>query len=266
MFDGAVLSPIRGIENYFDANRTEYIEWDSILNARGWVDTANKEYNLLIPSGDSQVKNNIWFVYDLVRRKWYLKNTGVAETPQAGFQVVGTSGERIVYGGIDTGYMVHLENSPTWDSSVGITQTIKTGDFFPSKNVWDQTTIRKFKLLLNKFSDTSDVNVLNIFYFGNTDTLSGAGVSFVNTDFTGVNVNFTDRLNEVTWNSIPTVSLDVNENIGSRRILKINKDRNHIGWSHAFKFQITTTNETGGFKPIAWGVQYRVEKKDNKAT
>ena len=266
MFDGAVLSPIRGIENYFDPNTDEYIEWTNIANARGWIDTAYKEYNLLIPSGSAQSLNNIWFVFDLVRRKWYLKDTSFASTPQCAFQVVGTSGERAVYGGIDTGYMIQFENSSTWDEDTAIIQLVKTGDFFPSKNLWDETTIRKFKLLVHKFSNTSDTNVLNVFYYNNTDGLSGAGVSFAGSDTSGHNITFTDRDNELTWNSAPTISLDVNQDIGSRRILKLNEDHNYLGWAHAFKFQISTTNAVGGFKPIAWGVQYRIEKKDNKAT
>ena len=265
MFDGAVLSPIRGIENYFDPNADEYIEWSNIANARGWIDTAYKEYNLMIPSGSSQSLNNVWFVYDLVRRKWYLKDTGFAETPQAAFQVIGTSGERVVYGGIDTGYMIQFENSATWEEDTAITQSVKTGDFFPSKNMWDETTIRKFKLLARKFSNTSDTNVLNVFYYNNTDGLSGSGVSFGGDETNGVFVTFTDQ-DTHEWVGVPTVSLDVNSDIGSKRIVKINRDHNYIGWAHAFKFQISTTNAVGGFKPMAWGVQYRTEKKDNKAT
>jgi len=265
MFDGAVLSPIRGIENYFDPNDDEYIEWDSIQNARGWIDTTYKEYNMLIPSSSGQVSNNRWFVYDLVRRKWYLKDTGLAEVPQAAFQVATVAGERMVYGGIDLGRIVHLDDSTTWDVSTGITQSVKTGDFFPSKNIWDETCIRKFKLLTHKFEDVTDENILNIFYFGDTDDLSGAGVSFSGTEYTGHNVEFTDTL-EVEWQSTPTVSINVNQDIGTRRVLKINTDHNYIGWAHAFKFEITTSTVTGGFRPISWGIQYYVNKKDNKAT
>ena len=265
MFDGAVLSPIRGIENYFDPNDDEYIEWDAIKNARGWIDTTYKEYNMLIPSSSGQVLNNRWFVYDLVRRKWYLKETGLASVPQAAFQVATAAGERMVYGGMDEGYMLHLDDSTTWDTSTGITQSLKTGDFFPSKNIWEETCIRKFKLLTHKFEDVTDENILNIFYFNNTDDLSGAGVSFADAAETGHFVEFTDT-GDVEWQSTPTVSINVNQDIGTKRVLKINTDHNHVGWAHAFKFEITTSNVTGGFRPIAWGIQYYVNKKDNKAT
>lgn len=266
MFDGASISSIRGMENFFDPNNDEYIEWDVVSRARGWMDNVYKEYNLLLPSSTGQTENNRWLVYDLLRRKWYEKRTGTALIPQAAWEVIDTTGERFNYGGIDSGYMLYLENGTNW-GGVGITQRLKTGDFFPSSNIWDETTIRKFKLLTHKFEDVVDTNTLNIYYYKNTEETIGSGVSYIDTDsgITGVNVNFLDTTH-VVWAATSTVSIDVNEDIGTRRVINIVTDENRMGWAHAYEFVITTTDVKRGFRPIAWGVRYRVERKDDQAT
>ncbi|GAF92326.1 unnamed protein product, partial [marine sediment metagenome] len=58
MFDGASISSIRGMENFFDPNNDEYINWAYVNRARGWIDNVYKEYNLLIPSTAAQTENN----------------------------------------------------------------------------------------------------------------------------------------------------------------------------------------------------------------
>ena len=51
MFDGSVILPLKGIENYFDPVESECINFDSIDVSRGAYDQTNREYNLTIPSG-----------------------------------------------------------------------------------------------------------------------------------------------------------------------------------------------------------------------
>jgi len=275
MFDGAAISSIRGIENFFNPNNDEYIEWDSVKNARGWMDNAYKEYNLLIPSTSAQTTNNKWLVYDLLRKKWYEKKPGVAALPQAAIEVLDTSGERKNYAGIDSGYMMYLENGANWDGT-GITQRVKTGDFFPTSNIWDETLVRKFKLLTHKFEEVSAENTLDIYYYKNTEEIVGSGIAFVDVadGLTGVFVSFDDATTAdtasgnagVSWVSASSVSINVNQDIGTRRIINIVQDENLLAWAHAWEFVITTTNVPRGFRPIAWGVQYRIERKDNTAT
>jgi len=275
MFDGASITTIKGIDNYFNPNKDEYVEWDVISRCRGWVDTVHKEYNLLMPSGSGETDNNKWLVYDLRRRKWYEKKTGTLALPQAAWEVVGTNGERFNYAGVDTGYVMYLENGTSWDGT-GITQRVKTGDFFPSSDIWDETIIRKFKLLTHKFEDVSASNNLAIYYYKNTAESIGSGVAFIDVadGFTGTFVNFTDAVaslmvsgtDQVVWAATSAVSININKNIGSRRIINIVTDHNKHGWAHAWEFVITTTDVVRGFRPIAWGVQYKVERKDNKAT
>ena len=51
IFDGGVLSPIKGIDKYFDNTESVAINFDAIGSASGWYDPVNREYNLLLPSG-----------------------------------------------------------------------------------------------------------------------------------------------------------------------------------------------------------------------
>ena len=274
MFDGASISSIRGLENFFDPNNDEYINWSAIDKCRGWIDNVYKEYNLLIPSSSGQTTVNKWLVYDLLRRKWYEKRTGTASFPQSAWEVIDESGQRRNYGGTASGVMLYLENGTSW-AGTGITQRVKTGDFFPSSNIWDETTIRKFKLLTHKFEEVSAQNYLDIYYYGDTEELIGSGITFVDTDdLTGVKVSFEDTTAAmavngnagVEWAATSIVSINVNQDIGAKRIINIVTDENRTGWGHCFEFVITTTNVPRGFRPIAWGIRYRIERKGDQAT
>lgn len=263
MFDGASISSIRGVENFFNPNSTEYIEWDNIARSRGWIDTTYNEYNLMIPSTSSQADVNRWLVYDLTRRKWFEK---IPTTyPQAAWEVLSEEGERNVYGGIDSGFMMHLENGASW-AGAAIQQRIRTGDFFPSNNIWEETIIRKIKLLTKKFENTSTVNILDIYHYPNTEEPTSVDIVWqvANTE-TGHAVNYVDG-NGIAWVRKPITSITVNQDIGTRRLLNIILDANKKGWAHAFEFIVNTTDVANAFRPVAWGVQYRVEKKNNQAS
>jgi hypothetical protein len=282
MFDGAILSPLTGINNFFDPNEDEYIEWASISKARGWVDQTYKEYNLLLPSTSGQTTNNLWLVYDLLRKKWFKKDTGTAEFPQAAWNVMNPStGEQANYGGIDTGIMVHLEKGTSWGatyadatSGTSITQILRVGDFFPSNNIWDETLLRKFKMICKKIPSTASVTShnLNISYY--TDAASdAANVIFQDSDVaSGVAVDFTDMdvdgdgTNETQWQSAAAAVLDLSLNVGLDRVVRLIQDMNERGWAHSFQFEVTTNDVDKGWQPIVWGIQYRVERKDNTAT
>jgi hypothetical protein len=266
MFDGAVLTPIKGVRSYFDPNDTKYIDFSLVEQAQGWIDPNYKEYNLLIPSGTAS-ENNVWLVYDLIRRKWYTKKTGTAEFVQTGFEVADSdTGERMVYGGIDTGYMVQLENGNNWDdgTETGIEQKVKTGDFFPSNNIWDETVIRKFKIFIKKLSNSSSNNYLEMTYYTNTENKEGSGVIFQDSDSnSGLGVDFKDT-DDVEWSSSGAILISLN--VGLQRLIKVVQDLNRKGWAHAFEFSVTTDDVSKGFQPIAWGIRYRIERKDDTST
>lgn len=267
MFDGAILTRIDGVKSYFDALDSNFVNFTYIENSVGWVDPNWKEYNLILPKGTSG-KLDLWLVYDLVRRKWYTKSTGNSQTPQAAWQV-GTpaTGERHVYGGIDSGEMLHLEEGTTWGDTTnnGITQKVKTGDFFPSGNVWDQTLLRKFKIFIKRLRGSTATNTLQITYYTNTEEQAGAGILWQNIVETssGVHVNWEDT-DHVEWAT--GISATINLAVGLQRVIKINHDLNRLGWAHAFEFTLTTTDVNKGFQPMIWGTQYRVERKDDTAS
>ena len=268
MFDGAILSPIPGVRSYFDPNDAKYIDFDLVSKAVGWVDPNYKEYNLLIPSG-STASNNTWLVYDLVRRKWFTKTTGQAAFPQTGFEVgEPDTGRRYIYSGIDTGYMLELENSTYWDdgTAAGIAQKVKTGDFFPTNNIWDETTIRKFKIYIKKLVGSSVDNVMQVLYYTNTETNPGSGILFQDGAAAwGGAITWTDT-DGVEWASAVSATVDLNLDVGLQRLVRITQDLGKKGWAHAFEFRLTTTDVTKGFSPVLWGVQYRVERKDNTSS
>jgi hypothetical protein len=262
MFDGAVLQPVKGIENYFDPNEPKYVDWDTMDRARGWVDQTYREYNLLIPAGPSTGEVNTWLCYDLQRKKWFEKHPGTAKLPWCGFNVVDTTGENLVYGGDNGGQMHILENGTTW-GGIPITQKIRTGDFWPSDNIWDTSLIRKFKFYIVKTQE-SGVN-LDVTYFADTAANSGNGIIWTDQ---AAGVSWADQTDGVSWSSAvgATLSLDLDTDIGLQRVTRVISDLNRVGWSHAFEFEVQTSSTDKGFQPISWGIRYRLERKDDTAT
>lgn len=255
IFDGAVIAPLKGVENFFDPNNADYINWAAINTARGWVDLTYKEYNLLIPNSGSSYAN-VWLVYDLQRRKWYKKSTGVASPPLSGWNVMDPStGEQFVYGGLNDGRVMQLEDGTSWDG-VAIEQIIKTGDFWPTNNIWDYTVLRKFKLVCKKINTDDNVSI-NMYYFNNTDFNSGQSLMFLDDC-----LPFVDA--PLVWAEAVSTTFDLQVSAANQRVIQKTMDLNYKGWAHAFELQSSTLTTPQGFQPIAWGVRYRVERKDDR--
>jgi hypothetical protein len=264
MFDGAVIAQIKGVENYFNPNKPEFINWDVAKTvARAWVDPNYKEWNLLIPTASSTVVNT-WLCYDLQRRKWYRKDTGAASFPLCGFNVMDpATGEQMAYGGLNTGQMIHLEDGTSWNGT-GITQKIKTGDFWPTNNIWDYTLLRKYKIVAKKISSSSTYS-LNITYFGDTDVNPGQSLNWIDTDLSiGYEFDFEDTVDFV-WDNAISSTMDLTLDVGLQRIVRKIVDLNYLAFAHAFELEVTTSDVEGGLQPIVWGVEFRVERKDNTA-
>jgi len=136
--------------------------------------------------------------------------------------------------------MVQLESGTTWDngSATGIAQSVTTGNFSPSNNIWDESTIRKVKLLTNELTQVSTTK--------NTVTLK----HYLNTETEAYTIG----------------SMDLSTIIGSQGIVRTVKDMNKTGVFHAFNFSTTTSNVNKGLQPIYWGVEYRTQRKDNTST
>ena len=70
---------------------------------------------------------------------------------------------------------------------------------------------------------------------------------------------------ETAWQSAAAAVLDLSLNVGLDRVVRLIQDLNERGWAHSFEFEVTTNDVNKGWQPIVWGIQYRVERKDNTA-
>ena len=253
IFDGAVLKPILGISNYFDPNEPEVINFDKIDIASGWYDPTYREYNLLIPSGSGQTTNNVWLVYDMVRGRWFQKDTGQGERVQVGFPVQDTSGTKYIYGGIDTGKTVRLEYGTSWGGS-GITQRVKTGDWWPTESIWDMTRLRRVKVIAKRITED---HTLAVRYY--RDTNEAEGSEFTWTDWSGFEWIDTE---DFEWKSEQLLTLSLAIDSGVNRLTRVTDPLNLLGWSHGFGFEVTTSDTVKAFQPIGWGVEYQIVRKD----
>jgi hypothetical protein len=104
--------------------------------------------------------------------------------------------------------------------------------------MWDVTTLRKHKLLTTKVTKVSSTT--------NTGTIK----HYLDTDTSAYTVGTFDLANV----------------IGNQKLVRTINNMNKTGVQHAFNYSVTTTNVNKGLQPIAWGVQYRAERKDNTAT
>lgn len=227
MYDGAVLYPIRGIEKFFDPTDDDSVNFTYLNDSKGWFDSTYKEYNMLIPTGVSTTLNT-WLCYDLVRKKWYQKNVGVAANILCGFNVTATNGDQYIYAGTYIGKIAQLEHGTSWGGTA-IGYEVKTADIFPSGSEWDITTVRRLKFICQK--NEFDTTITYYYYL---DTDSGAAGS----------------------SSITT------SGSGNDRLVRATKILNNTGWSHSFKFAYLSDGEEKGMKPVMWGIQYSVTRKD----
>ena len=253
IFDGAVLSPINGIDKYFDPSESVAIDTDNISVSQGWYDPTYKEYNLLIPSGSGQTTNNVWLVYDIPKKKWFTKDTGTAGFPQTAFRVDDQYGMGYVYAGIDTGYVMRLENGTDWDGT-DIEQILITGDFWPTGNVWDKTRIRYLKVIAIRIDEEVPLNT-DILLDGDADE----GVDFVWRDTDDFAWTDTDDFVYVEF-SAPDLQLLLNT--GNTRIVRSTAGLNQLGWSYGFKFELTSDDSNRGFQPIGFAIQYQYVRDD----
>lgn len=143
-----------GVETFFrdQAQVPAAINPAAFANVRGWYDPHWKEYNLLIPSGAGQTTCNLWLCCDLLRRRWYKKVPTVY--PQMVTLLRDTVGVDYLYGGLDTGHLVRLEDGPTWDGT-GITRQLTTADVPYQEGLWSQTVLRYLKVALVRDANSS---------------------------------------------------------------------------------------------------------------
>jgi hypothetical protein len=273
MFDGAILYPIRGVEKYFDPNDSSSVNYTYLNISKGWFDASYKEYNMLIPTGESTTLNT-WLVYDLVRKKWFRKETGNGEAIVCGWRVSAVNGDQYIYGGTNIGKMAQLESGTSWGGS-NIDNEVQTADIFPSGSEWDITRIRRLKFVCKRtnenntdisffhYVDTNASTGLIVNFIDVTDSYSQSsndGVAFVDVDYSeGV---LTDSGEDgFFFNTNSPQTIDISQS-GDTRIVRATNIFNDTGWSHSFKFIYSSNTTPKGMQPIMWGVQFDVTRKD----
>ena len=220
LFDGSTPVPVHGIDSYFDEAHVNYVGTTAISLANGWYDSYYGEYNLRV--GDH------WFAYDLRRRRWFSRDTGVAELPRFAFPVTDTKGMRYMYAGMDDGYLRRLENGTTWDGT-SIEQIIETGDFPLDGDPWHETRLRTIKLGNKVISEAATVRV---------DLFKNSGYS---------------------GKSVFSVALNSGSN-NSSHLSSPMRDENAV--RYRFKYTVETSGTSKGFQPLGYGYEYSLVKED----
>jgi len=237
IFDGAAIVPIPGIKSYFDPAKTTRLETDLVERCRGWCDNTYKEYNLVMPSVNGASHCDLWLAYDLVRKRWFEKEPGVSEIPQAAWPVYDTDGVQYIYAGINDGHLMRLENGATWAdiSATSMSPVIETGDFFPSGDIWDITTIRRVKTVVKKITEAN--KNLTITWYKDSEA-SGTALG------TAHDLDGGDPISKLTQGAASATPLR--------------------GWSHRFNFTPTAFATETQFHPVGWGYQYHIEHDDTR--
>ncbi len=229
-FDAGVVKPIAGIEPYFNPNDSRCINYTCVDSSKAFFDPLNKEWNLLIPSGSSATTNNVWLIYDILRKKWFKKSP--AAYPQSGWIVQDTKGTQYPYLGFDDGFVRRDENGNTFDGTP-ITQYVVTGDIVPEKSIWGVCQIDFLKLVC-KAKNTGTATTISAWHRSNaTDTWAAlAGVPMFST---------------------------------GNRLVQHTQRLNKRGIDHQFKFQAVTSDIADGFEPLAMGLMYHTVATDTVA-
>ena len=151
MFDGALMSPVPGIENYFDKTKPECVNWAAADQIWAKINTETLTWHIGIPSGATTTEVNIHLGYDLTNRErgWFEFDHNGTETPRVGIEVKSIDGVGYLYGGIDTGHIVRLDHGSSWMGN-SITYRLATGDFWPGKDVWYKSLVRALKIIANR--------------------------------------------------------------------------------------------------------------------
>lgn len=251
-FDGQILFPIRGVDNYFDPDNSEAINFNKIEISKGWYDKSNKEYNLLIPSGPTQQTNNVWLVYDLIKKKWFSKSTGDAGFPQVGFPVQDVYGVEYIYSGINSGFLVRLENGTSWDGE-HIDHIVETGDFWPTGNAWDLSRIRQVKFMGKRMAEDY---VLTVNSYTNTDDVAGVGGIWQEWTGGGWSSTATGE-----WQTAVLGNVSFNIAGSSNRIIRDTIQTNLFVWTLRLRFLVTTDDTETVIKLMGWGIVYQEEDR-----
>jgi hypothetical protein len=285
IMDGAIISPIKGVENYFDKTEPDGINFDMIHKSVGWYDQEHFEYNLCIPTGESLV-NDLWLCYDLIKRKWFEKVPDGRSYPVSSGVTRTSNGEKIVYIGTDNGHVLRTEWGTTWDDiqewneyhdypvgylvwnradgqiyeavaanlndippspswgpggPPGIEQVVKTGDFYPSGDIWDTTILRRLMVFAGQIQENRNLEVRHF-----PDTRAQFSVPA-----------------PAPPNTVPAPIAILPVSQGTdQRVLRLVASCNHTGWCHCLEFRVTTSDTPRGVELLGYGTQAWTERME----
>ncbi|HAJ26091.1 MAG TPA: hypothetical protein DCG53_02400, partial [Syntrophus sp. (in: bacteria)] len=231
MFDAGGLSPLPGIECYFDKNDARCINFAAIAESRGWFDPDLPQYNLQIPSGSGQTTNNVWVVYDFRENRWYPKAPSTTSNPYLGsvVRVADANDKQYVYGGRDNGHIMRLYHGTTYDGA-DIEQYVETGEILPAGEIWDKCKMQLLKVLVKPMAEVRNL-IVTLYRDGDT-----------------------------TGQVIATKPLQ-----GTARFLKFNIPVSQDAfWSCRIRFHASTSISPKGLQLLGWGFKYSIEQEDNK--
>jgi hypothetical protein len=229
MFDAnSIINISSDIKDRFDKKSANYINVSVSDTFTAFYDPIYFEYHIMIATGSSTTLNEEW-VYDLLRRKWWLANRG-AKYLISGFPVEDPRGNNYVYAGTSDGYLERLENGTTFDG-VSIVSKFRLPDGLLAKTLMYETEIRKIKVT-GKVKSTTTANVIVRHYADGSTT--------------------------ATTTEFPSFS----QNVSGKRFYQVSKSLSLKAITHSLEFEITTTNETSGFDPLYISGLYRVIRED----
>ena len=270
MFDGAILKPIDGIESFFKQENPESVNFEYIHTAHSEYDPLRKEWNLFLPTGSEQTPNT-WLVYDMMRRKWYDRDTATKPSPKCAKQVQDPNGVIYLYGGSNDGNLYQLDHGTTYDGTE-ITQRIKTGDMWLTENIWDMIELRRMKLVAQRINEVTPVEIfayvdtegdpgMNVIYKNVIPSITASGMPGF--EFADVTADITASGQPgVEW-AVPLSSvIDLDITKGTSRLVRDTGPINQEVWCVSFEFRVATSNTPRGFRPIFWGLQWRFVRTD----
>jgi hypothetical protein len=247
LFYGNTIIPIwEDIKCYFDPSNDLCVPAAYLYRIAGCVDPQHNCYHLLIPSGSYATTCNVWIVYDFIRRKWYEIDPGV-DDPQFIFRVEDNNGAKYLYALTDTGYMLRLNNGRYWStSSYGITSTVKTSDLLLTDSMWDRTTIRRMKVLL----ETDTAGYLEVNHY-----LNGYATATTDSSAATIKLDSAKAISKTGYGYRNLVFSPAYTSSSSQYLIS--------GLTHSFQFD-STLYTTAYTKPrlFGYGIQYQVERED----
>jgi len=230
LFDGRNFHPIHlDIEDLFDKKNIDGLNTDVLSKSVGYYDDYYSEYHWLCATGVSTTLNRE-FVYDLRKQRWFEIDRGTGKYLQMSITLQDVSGNKYIYGGINSGYIERLENGTTFDGD-DIIHTFTIGDLNLTNSVFLTSGLRGVRLIAKTKNTTSNKVTLNYYIDGK---------------------------------SIPRKSFtDIDVDSSSSSVTYSKKDTGgKFGIHHSLKFSLTTNDETYGFEPYIIGLMYKVNGLD----